>query len=291
MDVQLLIRVRALVLSQRPGRRGKHRASLSHDHRRLLTTLAAIVLAGVVMVLGWSITGGRWMSVDTPSMGEAAPVGTLVLTRPARVADLRTGDIISFIPPGDSRIHTHRVMDTAGGVHTKGDINGAMDPTPVTQENLVGKVVARWWGIAWLIKSLPILIPGCGLIWLLTRRAAPRWRSALRLVGYPLAVSAAIVVLRPLVNATLLTTMGDEHGTRATVVSTGILPVRVETPDGVFADLHSGQVADLLSNAADDHGRIPITVNAHMPWQWWTVCLVLCAVPFLISLYRQRRLR
>ncbi|WP_018683785.1 S26 family signal peptidase [Actinokineospora enzanensis] len=292
MDVQLLIRVRALVASQHPERRGRHRAALVRAHGHTLTVLATLLLVGVIVALSWRVTGGRWLSVDTPSMGEAAPVGTLVLTRPTHIADLRVGDVISFTPAGGGQIHTHRVIRlSSDAAYTKGDINGALDPSPVRDADLVGKVVARWWGLAWLIKALPFLIPGCALVWLLTRWAGARWRTALRLVGYPIVLAVAIVALRPLVSATLLTTMGGEDGTRATVVATGILPVRVQTPDGVFADLHAGQVADLLSKAADDHGRVPIAIDAHMPWQWWTVCLALCAVPLLVAVYRLRRLR
>ncbi len=249
--------------------------------------LAAVVLFTFVLIaLGWRVTGGRWLSVDSPSMGEAAPVGTLVLTRPTHLDQLRQGDIISFTPTGGGPVHTHRVERiTLGQVFTKGDINGAEDPRPVAEEQLVGKAVARWWGLAWLVKSLPILIPGSALVWLATRWTGSRWRTPLRLVGYPLVVCAAIVVLRPLVNASLLTTLGQEDSVRATVVSTGLLPIRVQTPDDVFADLRSGQVSDLVSHAADAKGQVSLSVDAHMSWLWWTVCFALCSIPLAASVY------
>ncbi|GLZ39305.1 hypothetical protein [Actinokineospora sp. NBRC 105648] len=265
------------------GRRGTRPAA----RRVVVTALVGLVLLGAVAtVITWRATGGRWLSVDTPSMGEAAPVGTLVLTRPTSLAELQVGDIISFKPPGGGPIHTHRLVAVDGStLRTKGDINGAEDGVPLREEDVLGKVVARWWGLAWLVKALPILAFGGLAVWLLTRWTGPRWRTPLRLVGYPLVVCVAVVVLRPLVGATLLSTFAAVNETRATVVSTGILPIRVSTPDGRYADLRAGQVSDLVSTATDDRGHLPITIDAHMPLSWWVVCLLLCAVPLVLSLF------
>ncbi|MCP2273553.1 hypothetical protein [Actinokineospora diospyrosa] len=271
-------------------RGGKHRAARQPGARVRLLAATALVLLGIALAVGWWVTGGRWLSVDTPSMGEAAPVGTLVLTRPVELGEVRVGDIISFQPPEGGPIHTHRVSRVEGGaVFTKGDINGAEDPWPVAGDKLVGKVVARWWGMAWVVRSLPIVVPGVALVWLLTTWAAPRWRTAARLVGVPLVLCAAILVLRPLVNASLLMTLGEEGTTTATVVGTGVLPVRVADPDGVSADLRAGQVAELVSHAADATGEVPLSIDAHMSWLWWTVCLGLCCVPLGASLALGRR--
>ena len=71
------------------------------------------------------------MMVTSPSMGAAAPVGTLLLTRPVTAGQVRVGDIIAFHPAIEPRVSfTHRVVevDPAGGLHTRGDLNGATDP-------------------------------------------------------------------------------------------------------------------------------------------------------------------
>ncbi|GAA3046380.1 signal peptidase I [Actinokineospora globicatena] len=276
---------------RRRERRGaKHRAAPSRAVVRLLAAVGAVLVLGLVLVLSWRATGGRWLSVDSPSMGQAAPVGTLVLTRPTTLDEVRVGDIISFDPVEGGVTHTHRVSRiTDGVVFTKGDINGAEDPRPVAADHLVGKVVARLWGVAYLVKSLPVLLPGAGLVWLLTRWSTPRWRMSTRLVGYSVVVCAAILVLRPLVNAAVLTTIGEAGLTTATVVATGLLPIRVQDPDGVFADLHAGQVGELVSAAANADGQVPFTVDAHMSVLWWTVCLALCCVPLAVSVVLGRR--
>ncbi|GAA3885396.1 hypothetical protein GCM10022243_57790 [Saccharothrix violaceirubra] len=258
----------------------------------LRIALLAVVLLCLAVALGWRLTGGRWLSVDSGSMGETAPVGTLVLTRPTTVAEVAVGDVVSFYPTAASKIaYTHRVVEIRDGkLITRGDINGADDPWRTGDENLVGLVVARWWGVAWLVKSLPFLLVGGFTVWLLTRWTG-RWRTPLRLILYPLVVCVAIVVLRPLVGVILLGTFTEGDVTRAQLVSSGVLPVRATTPDGVFTDLRAGQVGELTASASKygDGGNVPIEVNPHMPWTWWTLCLVLCAIPLLVSFFVRPR--
>lgn len=126
---------------------------------------AGMALAGLAVFIGlfgilWRLTGGHWEIVATPSMGRTAPVGSLVFTRPADIADVRVGEVISFHPPG-LRVETvtHRVVriDDDGALHTRGDINAADDALPV-RNDLVGRVVSIWWGLGWLLKALPLLI-------------------------------------------------------------------------------------------------------------------------------------
>ncbi len=63
---------------------------------------AAAVLLVVLAGCGWWATGGRWMIVATPSMGQAAPVGTVVFTRPVDITHIALGQVISFHPPAGS---------------------------------------------------------------------------------------------------------------------------------------------------------------------------------------------
>lgn len=109
--------------------------------RVLAGVLGLLVLAGLAAAVLWhTALGGRWQVVATPSMGTAAPVGTLVLTVPAdRVA---VGDIVTYHPPVANHPNsvTHRVISVEpdGGFRTRGDINGAVDPWTVRPSNLVG---------------------------------------------------------------------------------------------------------------------------------------------------------
>jgi signal peptidase len=74
------------------------------------------------------ITGG--------SMGATIPKGSIAYTREVPVADLRVGDVITYMPPPDAgpdHLVTHRIVsigrDASGPVYrTKGDANPVADP-------------------------------------------------------------------------------------------------------------------------------------------------------------------
>ncbi|RFA13148.1 hypothetical protein B7R22_14210 [Subtercola boreus] len=97
----------------------------------MLLIAAAILLAVLLLAaLVFFITGGRWFVVQTPSMGETAPVGTLILTTPTN-GQVAVGDIITFRPPtSPGEVYTHGIIAISadGAISTRGDINGATDP-------------------------------------------------------------------------------------------------------------------------------------------------------------------
>ena len=104
-----------------------------------------LTVAVVAVALGFQASGGRWFIVETPSMGQAAPVGTFVLTQPVAVGDLAVGDIVSFHPPtAPGEVYTHRIVSTDGGlVTTQGDINSVSDPWTLSDGDLIGRAFAK----------------------------------------------------------------------------------------------------------------------------------------------------
>ncbi|GAB2935048.1 hypothetical protein GCM10027047_34380 [Rhodococcus aerolatus] len=255
--------------------------------RRAATVVGALsLLLLVVAAAGFYLTGGRWLSVSTPSMGEAAPVGTLVLTRPTTLAELRVGDVISYHPePEPGVTYTHRVVErTAEGVRTQGDINGAVDPWTVHDADLVGKVTARLWGVGWLTRALPFWLLGGVALWALTRWLAPGWlRGPARLLGAALLVLGAAAMLRPFAAAVQLTTTSDDGVTNVSMVSTGMLPIRlaVSNADATPLDLRAGQTGVLSITGQPPEGRADIGLGLHMPVGWWVVVVLIWLSPTL----------
>ena len=106
-----------------------------------------LMLMIVVACLGLAIprfVGYDAFVVVSGSMEPAIPVGSLVFSKETDPAELQEGDIIVFktAARGDTPI-THRVVsnDTAAReIITKGDANEHQDKSPVTYENVVGKV-------------------------------------------------------------------------------------------------------------------------------------------------------
>ena len=62
---------------------------------------------------------------------------------PCRVEEVRRGDVIIFIPPGQKERVVHRVVSAGpGGIRTKGDANPCRDTGNLRQEDIVGRAVS-----------------------------------------------------------------------------------------------------------------------------------------------------
>ncbi len=215
-------------------------------------------------------------------MGTAAPVGTLVITTPP--GDLRVGDVIAFRPPGVPRSYTHRVVSVAadGSVRTKGDINGAPDAWSLPRSAVTGEAVALLPGIGFGVRGLPVLLAGALLVLLVTAPIRSRARRAsTRVVGLHLVAAGVLLWLHPLVQIVLIASEAAGDAVRASVVSTGLLPIRlVDAAGTVLARLSDGtpQVVTLPASA-QAAGRI-----SAVPDLGWAMQLVLIAVAMLPSL-------
>lgn len=136
-------------------RRREEGQSLLHYLAVSLSAALLVLLLGVaVAVIGLpALTGGSAMTVLTQSMEPGLPPGTLVVVRPTPVDDIRVGDVITYqIRSGEAAVVSHRVMSKtyADGeltFVTKGDNNDTVDPEPVREVQVRGKL---WY-------SLPLL--------------------------------------------------------------------------------------------------------------------------------------
>jgi len=255
-------------------------------HARTLLLISALVLLVLVVGAGaFRATGGRWMMVTTPSMGPAAPVGTLILTRPVGIRDTRVGDIIAFHPPTEPReTFTHRVVtvEPDGGLRTRGDINGATDPWVVHSTDLIGEVAFRGWGLGWLVKALPVLLLGYLTLWGYTHWYSKPWRRApARMFGGSLLWSLTAVLLKPFVGMTVVASTVVTGVAQVTVVSTGLLPIRVQAEDGGYVDLANGQLGTVTTSALDGGGAYQLAPSLHLPLTWLLVLGLVCASPLL----------
>lgn len=250
-----------------------------------VAAVAAVLLAAAALFL---TSGGRMFVVETPSMGQAAPVGTLVLDLPAKVADLHVGDIVSFrVSAAPTTTYTHRIIDidTAGGIHTRGDVNGATDPWTLTQENIVGTPALLLPHVGWLFRAVPLLLIGTLLIWVLTSPFSDRvTRGSLRVAGGALTTSYAAFVLKPFVNVTTITNTAHPDSVVATVVSSGIFPVRIQAHCGTSVHLVDGQVGRVVIDELTRHGQYQLTSNIDLDPSGWALLICACLVPLVLCL-------
>src|SRR5919199_1569638 len=96
--------------------------------------LTAVLLGSVGVAIIQRSGAAQLLTVASGSLQPALPLGSLVVVVPRDAATVRTGDVITFSPPGDpGRTVTHRVVDVRGAgpdlqVHTRGDANPVADP-------------------------------------------------------------------------------------------------------------------------------------------------------------------
>lgn len=258
--------------------------------RRPVTSVAlgvgsAAIVAVIVVAIIFQLSGGRWFIVQTPSMGQAAPVGTLILDRPVAVSTLRVGDIITFHPPtAPVEVYTHRIVtiDSDGVISTRGDANGATDPWSLHQDDLIGEAFSVLPRLGWLVRAIPFLVIGFALVWLLTLLVStPVWRTASRLLGVCLVVAVTTYILRPFVNVSLLTTTSASHGVTATVISTGILPISVTAVGGTSTHLVSGQTGSVYVPRHLGAPNYSLYSGLNLPWWGWLIFFAMCALPLL----------
>ncbi len=250
--------------------------------------VAAVLAASVTVGVFWML-GARWFVVRTPSMGTAAPVGTLVVTMPVHPSRLRVGEIVAFHPPTDpSETYTHRIIAIDHGVvHTRGDINGARDPWTLTGHDIIGRAVVVLPVGGWVLRALPLLLVIGGAVWLTTGRLRARWRGPARMLGLVSAFIVALTVLHPLVGLDErgVTNNADGTGTM-TLVSTGLFPVEIrgDAHDGHAntLDLTLGQVGTTHIKAAHS-GKFHLEPRVHLTGWPLVVAVALTAAPTLWS--------
>src|SRR5215213_4055967 len=113
--------------------------------RRLARACSALVLAagllfGLLLVMPAALGWQRYV-ITSGSMTGTYDRGSLVLDEVVPVADLRVGDVITYMPPARDHLITHRIAwigkDGSGArvFRTKGDANPVADPWTFRLDN------------------------------------------------------------------------------------------------------------------------------------------------------------
>jgi signal peptidase I len=247
--------------------------------RRAVSWAAAVLAAAVLtaaLVLG---LGFRLFAILTPSMGQTAPVGSLVVTHSGDRYGV--GDVVSF--ERVSRVYAHRIVEVTGdgSFITKGDLNGVTDPWVVPPADVIGRAVWIAPGLGWVLRGLPWLALGFALVWGLSliRRPTRIWRWVIRISGWTLVVALVAAWLRPWVSLNMLGFVpADDQGVLMHVVNTGLFPV-----DAIGARLVSGQDAIVHVIEQDASGRFSLVPAPALSLWHRLVLLAVCLIPLAAS--------
>ncbi|MDQ2837465.1 MAG: S26 family signal peptidase [Actinomycetota bacterium] len=254
---------------------------------RLLLAATLALLLGCLAVGGFWLAGGRWLTVRTPSMAETAPVGTLLITRPVGQQQLRPGEFVVFQPPTEpGQRYAHRIVsiDPDGTIHTKGDLNGSVDAWVLRRSDVSGRVVARLWGLGWLLRALPVLLFGvllviaCCRYWVRRSRRLPA-----EVLGVCVVVALTLLWLKPLVRADILSMTSNEDSATATVVGTGLLPIRARATGAGSISLRPGH-SGVLSVRDPATGLFQLHVGPQLSPLLWLLLVCCWLLPLAVLL-------
>jgi signal peptidase I len=129
--------------------------------------LALAALVGCVVVVGLTAyltpaLGGRALAIRSGSMAPSIGVGSMVIAVREDPATLVRGDVVAIALPSGT-VLTHRIdeivqQDDRRMFRLKGDANPSPDPALVTQDQLLGKIVAIAPGLGYVLAmmSMPI---------------------------------------------------------------------------------------------------------------------------------------
>lgn len=104
--------------------------------------IIVILLVGASLTLGPKLFGDETLAVLSGSMEPNIHVGSLVIVQDVDFNDLEVDDVITYRISEDTMV-THRIIEIDAEkqeVITKGDANDVADGSPVTANNIVGKV-------------------------------------------------------------------------------------------------------------------------------------------------------
>jgi signal peptidase I len=267
----------------------RHRQML---HPQLHAIAIVLLLAGI-FAAAW-VAGWRAHEMSTPSMGTAAPVGTLIITRPVNATAVRVGELIAFDPPGRPRTtFVHRVTTITNSpagpvIATKGDINGSGDPWALHQSDLVGSVVVRIPDGGFVLQTLPLLTVGILLILLLSSGIPQSVRGPTRIAATSVLCAILVWYYKPLARLDLISqVIAGTHG-QATVIATGVLPLQVRAVGGTKRNVTPGQPGTVHLDHITHGGQFRITSLVHLTGWWWLLLLT-WTVPILIALLYRRK--
>ncbi len=235
---------------------------------------------------GWLGSGGRLFWVGSPSMGRAAPVGSLVATEALGVRpDLRVGEVIVFRPWSDLRFtFIHRIyrIEPDGRYMTKGDLNPTPDPWTITAKQISGTPVAIIPAIGWVYKLSTWLLFSTAAVLFLALVVRGRLRTSIVTLGQALIVAIPFWRYRILLNSYLYGARRVGTHISAQLVNSGVLPLRVALPHGKAVVAAAGQEVVVRGTMLGHAQRLPISGSVVLPWWGWVLAALFCFTPLLV---------
>jgi len=248
--------------------------------------LGVVLLLGILLGALFMATGGRFFTVQTPSMATYAPVGTFVLSQPVNFDDIKKDDTILFKPPASEEVYFHRVLAvTDEGLKTKGDLSEAIDPWILTEKDIVGKELTHFVNFGFLLQALPVFLIGAILLYTITHFYMPRyWRFPVRVFGWSMMFSIANYIFHPFVNVSVLSQTIIDGVSTTRFVPTGMWKLEGVAYEGTTATAWPGEVGVVTSSIADSKDYFSVNLGPYMDVWTWIFLVATWCIPVALTL-------
>jgi len=142
----------SVITARRCGRKHSRRKRMNQTIKKIwnwfTTVLVVVVVVLAVLLVGARLVGFQVFSVLSGSMEPTYHVGSLIYVRTVDIAELQSGDVITFMLD-ETTVATHRIVDVVQDetdpsvirFRTKGDANEAEDGSLVHYKNVIGTPV------------------------------------------------------------------------------------------------------------------------------------------------------
>jgi signal peptidase I len=239
-----------------------------------------LTLVGLLLFL--FIAGFRFFFVSTPSMGQTAPVGSLIISYPKD--NYQQGDIVSFYRA--DKVYTHRIVGVTkdGKFITRGDLNQVDDSLPLSHNNIIGSTVFIGKYMGWVWRGLPMLVIGFFISFVISvyKKVKESWKWTIRIIGGAITVVITTFILNPWLRVEMLDYMPSNNGKNVEmrVVNTGIFPIRDE--DG--GRFYAGEVRKINLYEVDTQGRFVYIPRPALGLVGTILVLIWCLLPTLLAM-------
>ena len=256
-----------------------------------LRVAIAVVAVSILFSAVWRLSGGAEYMITSPSMCPGMCVGTLVLDE-APGTHFHAGEVITFTPPNDSQVYTHRIVYVFpnGTIETKGDAANIVDPWRITAAMVHGREVAAIPAAGWFNLALPFLALALTVI-LMARRLFPtQHRREWDRLFVSVMVATPVWLLRPLVRGILVETNAQRPGySQNGVVNTGVLPTEFRIPGGQSVSFVAPGHRAVLTGKVLRGGQLGLQQVASFHWYEWVLVGLFVTAPlwlYLVHLLR-----
>jgi signal peptidase I len=252
--------------------------------------LFILVIISFLAWMTYGLLGGHLFMVTTPSMGETAPRGALVIVPPNSAnQQLKVGEIAVFKVPGSNEMFIHYLYQKLpdGRYETKGALEAKPDPWTIGRPDIIGINPTIIPAIGWLYKTYAWFAIG-SIILIIISIVVPKLhhRHLLYLIVPIVLLTIPALVYKPFIDGYVLNSNYVGHNAYVEITNDGLFEANYSLPTGKTVLIDPGHAKTLVyHNFPQSQLSKMYDIKISVVLYWWFILLAsaVCALP--IALY------